>query len=369
MSSDCFAPPTKPSTARLTAPTTWVAPAASYDDQHIELRLGRSAIGLHHRSHQWAVELDDGETLTSDKVVLATGSQPRQLAVDGVDLGNVLSLSTLDHARRIQAALQHVRDVVIAGAGFVGTEVAAAVRAHDVRVTIIEPVKKPMEAVLGPWASSEVRRLHEDAGVVFVRDTVAGLRGAKNVAQVVTGAGTVLPCDLFIVAIGSVPVVALAHGANMDATGGIVCDERGRTSLPGVYAIGDVASWPYGPLGRMRVEHFRTAIEHAEAVAAELTGAATHRVLVPWFWTDQYHRRVEVAGRPTLGEENIIRRASDGTPRFSLHLRGGAVVGAIGIDAPREVRAATQLIRAQSQVDPLLAADSSIDLRKVAALA
>ena len=133
-----------------------------------------------------------------------------------------------------------------------------------------------------------------------------------------------------------------------------------------MYAIGDVASWPYGPLGQLRVEHFRTAIEHAEVVAAAPHRAAQERTLVPWFWTDQYHRRVEVAGRPALGEVEVVRLADDGSPRVSLFLRQERVVGVIGIDAPREVRAATQLIRQQCAVDPRLIEDPRIDLRKAA---
>jgi 3-phenylpropionate/trans-cinnamate dioxygenase ferredoxin reductase subunit len=262
--------------------------------------------------------------------------------------------------------LPTLRRVVIAGAGFVGTEVAATLRGRGVEVTIIEPVERPLEHVLGSWASAAVRQLHRDAGVTFVQDFVAELRGTDVVKEVVTADGHVLPCDVFLVAIGSRPVTDLAQGLGLDCSQGVRCDALGRTERANLYAIGDVASWPYGPLGQLRVEHFRTAIEHAEVVAADVTGDQAERTLVPWFWTDQYHRRVEVAGRPSLGDTEVLRPAADGTPRISLHLRDGRVVGAIGLDAPREVRGATQLIRQHAPVDPALAANPTIDLRKVA---
>jgi 3-phenylpropionate/trans-cinnamate dioxygenase ferredoxin reductase subunit len=345
---------------------TWVAAPEAYDDNDIELHLGRSASVLRDAGAGWEVELDDGAVLRSDVAVLATGSAARALPVPGASLGNVVSLGTLQHARRLRAMLPALGHVVIVGAGFVGTEVAAALRLRGIDVTIVDPVERPLEHAIGAWASAAVRDLHHEAGVAFVHDGVAEMRGADVVREVVTMGGQVISCDLVLVAVGSRPVTDLADRLGLDCASGVQCDERGRTARAGLYAIGDVAAWPYGPLGQLRVEHFRTAIEHAEVVAADVTGDRSERNLVPWFWTDQYHRRVEVAGRPSLGDVEVIREAPDGTPRMSLHLTEGRVVGAIGIDAPREVRSATQLIRQQTPVDPGLAADPTIDLRKVA---
>lgn len=133
-----------------------------------------------------------------------------------------------------------------------------------------------------------------------------------------------------------------------------------------VYAIGDAASWPYGPLGQLRVEHFRTAIDHAQVVAGDILGESMTGPLVPWFWTDQYKHRFEVAGRPDQGTTQVGRRGPDGREYLTLHLRDDRVVGAIGLDRPRDVRAASQLIRTQAPVRPDVLGDPSIDLRKAA---
>ncbi|NUR29756.1 MAG: FAD-dependent oxidoreductase [Kribbellaceae bacterium] len=345
---------------------TLVVPAEFYPDNDIDVMRGHRATEIRHHASGLEVVLDAAPSVFADRVVLATGSQPRELRIPGADLWNVLSLSTIGQSRHLHSQLPDLEQVVIAGAGFVGTEVAAALRSKGCDVVLVEPSPQPLVKSLGTWAAGVVRELHEAAGVRFVEDVIAAAEGRGRVERVVTGRGEVLRCDLLLVAVGSQANLDVATRSGLTCTDGVVCDELGRTSMPGVSAIGDVAVWPYGALGRLRVEHFRTAIDHAEIVAGDIVGAPTAKSLVPWFWTDQYQTRIEVAGRPDQGTVHIGRRGPDGRLHLTLHLRDDRVVGAIGIDCPREVRAASQLIRTQGVVDPGALCDPSIDLRKAA---
>lgn len=343
-----------------------VLPANFYLENGIEVRLGVRATRVVRRQSQIAIELETGDEVVADTVVLTTGSRPRRIDFPGSDLENVLTLGNLAEARNIHAQLPGMQRVVIAGAGFIGTEVAASLTSKGCEVTLVEPFAEPLANKLGSWAAGVIRELHEGRGVRFVQDVVAEARGRNKVESVVTGDGETIPCDLLLVAAGSQPNLEVATASGIDCSDGVVCDGFGRTSMGGVWAAGDVASWPFGMLGRLRVEHFRTAIDQAQVVARAIMGDESPSVIVPWFWTDQYHRRIEVAGRPDQGSHVIERTGSDGSTKMTVHLRGDQIVGAIGLDSPREIRAVTNLIRSGNSVDPLLIEDSSTDLRKVA---
>lgn len=343
-----------------------VLPADFYSENGIDVRLGARATRVERRQSRVAIQLESGDEVTADTVVLTTGSSPRRIDFPGADLDNVLTLGSLTDARHIQAQFPGLKHVVIAGAGFIGTEVAASLRSRGCEVTLVEPFAEPLANKLGSWAAGVIRELHEGRGVRFVQDVIAKAVGNTRVESVVTAGGENIPCDLLLVAAGSQPNLEVAIASGIDCSDGVVCDRVGRTSMDGVWAAGDVASWPFGTLGRLRVEHFRTAIDEAQVVARAIMGDETPAVLVPWFWTDQYDRRVEVAGRPDQGSQVIERIDQDGHTKMTVHLRGNQVVGAIGLDAPREIRTMTNWIRTGDSVDPSLIEDSSIDLRKVA---
>ena len=343
-----------------------VLPASFYDENKIDLRLRAAATRVDRGQRQLEVGLESGEMIVADVVVLATGSRPRRLQFPGSGLDNVLTLGSLRDARRIRALLPDLEHVVIAGAGFVGTEVAAAIRSEGCEVTVVEPVANPLQSKIGPWASAFIKDLHEARGVRFVQDSVAAAVGSSSVESVVTAQGETLRCQLLLIAVGSEPNLEVALASGIDSSDGIVCDASGRTSMAGVWAAGDIASWPFGPLGMLRVEHYRTAIDQAQVIARAVSGNDLPEKLVPWFWTDQYDRRIEVAGRPDQGTLAIERTGPDGRTRVTVHLRGDRVVGAIGLDSPREIRAASNLIRGGDEVDPSLIEDPSVDLRKVA---
>ncbi|WP_082981716.1 NAD(P)/FAD-dependent oxidoreductase [Mycolicibacterium mucogenicum] len=343
---------------------TPVVPESFYADNRVDVLLDTRATTLTKNAHGWCVGTGRGHTLPADVVVIATGSTPRRLNVPGRDLPYVTTLGNIADAATIRDRLPDTQRVVIAGGGFIGSEVAAVLRAQGRDVIVIDPVALPIANRTAPWVAQRLHERHLQAGVEIVQDTIESIRGSDGVEQVVTKGGRTVDCDLVLVAIGSDPNQEIAAESGLRCGNGIVCDQYGHASRSGVYAIGDVASWPYEGLGRLRIEHFRTAGDHAQAVASTIVGRGLPPLRAPWFWTDQYEHRVEVAGSPQLGDEVIIRNGQDGRPYLSLHLREGRAVGAVSLDAPREMRTAARMIEKQSAVDSAAVANSSIDLRK-----
>jgi 3-phenylpropionate/trans-cinnamate dioxygenase ferredoxin reductase subunit len=347
-------------------PPVPVLPAEFYVDNAVDVLLQSPVSCVQRRRERPEVVLESGQAFSAEAVVLATGGRPRTINFPGSTLPGVVVLGSLVEAARIHDALPRLRHVLVAGAGFVGTEVAAALSSRGCQVTLVDPVDEPLADKLTPWAARIARRIHDEHGVRLIQDVVAAAEGSHQVERVLTAGGETLPCDLLLVAVGSRPNTEVAERSGLVCTDGIPCDESGRTLMPDVWAAGDVAEWPYPHLGRLRIEHFRTAIDHGQVVAGAMLGETAHPGLVPWFWTDQYDHRFEVAGRPDQGTELIAREDPRGNSRVSLHLRAGRVVGAVGLDAAREVRAATHLIGGGWKVDPSLLADSNLDLRKAA---
>jgi 3-phenylpropionate/trans-cinnamate dioxygenase ferredoxin reductase subunit len=343
---------------------TWVLPETFYAEHQVEVHLGHRVTSAVPDAGGRVLHTSEGALLSADIVVIATGSEPRKLPVPGADLSRVHTLGSLGDVRQLRQSLAGAKHVVIAGGGFIGAEVAGGLREKGYEVTVLDPVRLPLAAKTAPWVAERLHQRHEKAGVRFLQDTVDMLEGGVNVERVRTGTGAVLPCDVFLVAVGSRPCVDLPAAMGLNCRDGVLCGDRGRTAIPGVYAMGDVASWSHPVLGRGRIEHFRTAIDHADVVAADIVGAPTPPQRVPWFWTDQYEHRVEVAGRPGMGDTVVLRPASTGETALSLHLADGRVVGAVGLDAPREVRAASRFIENQDVIDPTAVSDSTIDLRK-----
>ncbi|NYI45039.1 3-phenylpropionate/trans-cinnamate dioxygenase ferredoxin reductase subunit [Nocardioides aromaticivorans] len=343
---------------------TWVLPEEFYDTQRIELHLGSKVTDVRSAGVRHMVVVDGAPVLEVDEVVLATGSVPRALRIPGTELRGVHALSCVADLGALLDDLGAARRVVIGGGGFIGAEVASGLVEKGVEVVVVDPVASPMAARTAAWVAHRLEQRHRKAGVRSLTGTVVEVRGRDRVESVLTGDGHELPCDVFLVAIGSRPATELAERMGLPCPDGVLCDDRGRTATRGVHAIGDVASWLHPALGRTRIEHYRTAIDHADVVAADIVGADIPALRVPWFWTDQYEHRVEVAGRPSLADQVVERPGASGETALSLHLADGRVVGVVGIDVPRDVRTASRFIDNQDVVDPSVVADPTIDLRK-----
>ena len=300
----------------------------------MDLRLGTTAVRLDTRARE--VQTGTGERLRYDRVVLATGSRPRTWPLAAGRSG-ILMLRTVADADLLRAALEERPRVAVLGGGFIGSEVAAAARERGLDVTIIEMLPAPMSTSLGPQAGHLLGRLHAEHGVdLRCGTTVTQVRGAGRVEQLVLADGAVLDADLVVVGIGAVPATGWLADSGLDVTDGVRCDQNLRAIGPGdVYAAGDVANWPHPLFGRLRVEHWTNAQEHAALVAAAIVGDARPADAVPYVWSDQYGRRIQIVGRPHPSHAATIIEDAESGRHVAVYQDQGQVRGVLTIDAPK----------------------------------
>ncbi|NEM08901.1 NAD(P)/FAD-dependent oxidoreductase [Geodermatophilus normandii] len=295
-----------------------------YRTHDVDLRLSTWVERIDRDSR--TVLLDDGRTLEYDHLVLATGSRPRRLPVPGADLDGVLNLATPSDSAQLRDRLSRARDVVVIGAGFIGLEVAAAVTASGLRPVVVELADRVLARVAGPVLSAHVAARHVDRGVDLRLGTgVTELRGTEGqVTHVVTSTGEVIPADLVVVGVGSVPADGLAADAGLDCRDGVVVDETLRTSDPAISAIGDCCRFPLGDQPT-RLESVQNATDQARHVAARLASAAPFWAPyreVPWFWSTQGDLKLQMVGVPESQDDEVVR-GDPGGGRFSVFRYSG----------------------------------------------
>jgi 3-phenylpropionate/trans-cinnamate dioxygenase ferredoxin reductase subunit len=351
-------PLSKGALADQSAAPTPLREESFYRSMSLDLVLGRRVRRL---TSDLAVALDDGTRWSADAVVLATGARPRRLSLRGSEDARVVTLRTWKDAARIGASLKSGADIVVVGGGLIGAEVAAAAQARGCRVTWLERGRACLEAPLGRRMAEESVAYHRARGVVVMTSV--------EIASVESGAsltvrlrdGQRLNADLVVAGIGVEPEVELAFEAGAEVDDGVLVDSAGRTRNPRVFAVGDVARMR----GGRRKEHWQNAIEQATNAARAILGHAASPPEVPWFWSDQFDRHIEVAGDLRGAEQEIVRGQPGAGNGSVVALRGGRVVGAATCNRPREARAAMSLIRAGLSVRAEDIADDAMDLRKV----
>ncbi|RFS85573.1 NAD(P)/FAD-dependent oxidoreductase [Actinomadura spongiicola] len=340
-----------------------------YDEHDAELRLGVAVTSIDRAAHE--VRLSTGEPIGYDKLLLATGASPRRLDVPGAKLQGIHYLRTMADSAALKQALAHGgRRVVVAGAGWIGLETAAAARAHGNEVTIIDPGATPLHAALGPELGGVYADLHREHGVdLRLGQGVAGFWGAGQVSAVVTSGGAEVPADVVIVGIGVRPNVRLAEEAGLDVSNGILVDASLRTSDPDIYAAGDVANAHNPLLGRrIRVEHWANALNGGPAAARAMLGQDVVYDRVPYFYSDQYDLGMEFSGVATPGEydEVVYRGDVPGREFIAFWLSGGRVVAGMNVnvwDVTGDVQA---LIRSGRPVDAARLTDPEVPLAELA---
>ncbi|MGN6665132.1 MAG: NAD(P)/FAD-dependent oxidoreductase [Solirubrobacterales bacterium] len=277
-----------------------------YREHEIELRLGDGAVGLDPSGRE--VELESGERLRFNRLLLATGAEPRSLRIPGADLDGVHYLRSIESSDAIHARLEGGGRVVVVGAGWIGSEVAASARQEGLEVVVVEPGALPLGRVLGPEVGSIYRDLHADHGVELMLGTgVEAFEGGSAVERVRTSDGRSVDCDFAIVGIGVEPRIDLARSAGLEVENGIVVDGNLQTSLPGVFAAGDVARHRHPVLGPLRVEHWANALEQGPAAARNMLGREQPYERVPYFFSDQYDVGMEYAGHATSWDRVVFR--------------------------------------------------------------
>ena len=329
-----------------------------YRQLGVDLLTGRRATGL-----EPGVLHTDAGPLPYGSLVIATGAAPTALpGADGAHL-----LRTLDDALALRARLRPGRRLVLVGAGWIGAETATVARELGCEVTVVEAGPAPLAGALPPAVGEVMTAWYAQAGVALH----CGARvAAVGSSEVLLDDGTRLAADEVVVGIGARPATRWLAGSavDLDAGGAILVDERLRTSLPGVWAAGDCVSYPSARAGaRLAVQHWDHALQSGDAAAASLLGADTAYDPVPYFWSEQFGRMVQYAGRHPEGDE-LLWRGAPGDPSWSvLWLRGGGLRALLTVDRPRDLTQGRRLLERGAVLDPARAADPAVPLKSALA--
>jgi 3-phenylpropionate/trans-cinnamate dioxygenase ferredoxin reductase subunit len=348
--------------------SAYVHPAGYYDDHDIELRLGARAVDL--QPDRRTVVLEGGEQLVYDRLLLATGARPRRLDKPGVHRDGIHVLRELADLAAIRDDLEPGGRAAVVGAGWIGTEVAASLRQLGLEVALVAPGTVPLARVLGDEVGAVYGRLHADHGVALhLGQPVQGFAGGRRVGGVVTDDGRTIEADLVVVGVGVEPRIELATTAGLaiDAgTGGVAVDERLESSVPGIYAAGDVAAARHPRLGRrIRVEHWANALHQGAAAARSMLGADVPYARTPYFFSDQYDLGMEYTGFAERWDRVVFRGDPDGGQFVAFWLDGPRVVAAMNANVWDVIDDLRALVERGTPVDDRLLADVDVPLDAV----
>ncbi len=333
-----------------------------YAEHDIELRLGRTAVSLDTAAS--ALDLDDGERLHYDRLLLSTGAEPRRLQIPGGELDGVLYLRSVEDSDVLRERLDRGGAVVVIGAGWIGAEVAASARQRNLEVTMLDPMAVPLERVLGPEVGAVYRDIHADHDVRLLMGTgVEAFEGAQSVQRVRTSDGRELGCDFVVVGVGVQPRTRLAEQAGIAVDDGILVDARMQTSAPGVFAAGDVANAQHPFYGeRIRVEHWANALHQGPLAARTMLGGADVYDRLPYFFSDQYDVGMEYTGF-TRAWDRVVFRGDPASREFiAFWMTGDRVVAGMNLNVWDVTDSIQRLIREGVAVDAGRLADPGVAL-------
>jgi 3-phenylpropionate/trans-cinnamate dioxygenase ferredoxin reductase subunit len=336
-----------------------------YAEHEIELRLGRTAVDMNTSLRE--VALDDGERLRYDRLLLATGAEPRRLAIPGGELDGVQYLRSVEDSDVLRGRLDRGGAVVVIGAGWIGAEVAASARQRGLEVTVVAPDAVPLERVLGRQVGGVYRDIHTEHGVRMLLGTrVEAFEGDGAVERVRTSDGRHLECDFVVVGIGVQPRTQLAAQAGLAIGDGILVDEHLQTTAPGVFAAGDVAGAQH-PFyrQRIRVEHWANALRQGPAAARNMLGAAEPYDCLPYFFSDQYDVGMEYSGFARTGDRVVFRGDPAGREFVAFWLAGDRVQAGMNVGVWDVVDPIQRLIRDRVAVDDWRLSNPDVPLEQL----
>ena len=333
LSADADAPYDRPNCSKDylagNAPEDWMPlrPAEFYKDQAIDLRLSADVKAIDGKTRN--VTLASGDTISFDKLLLATGAEPVHLDIPGAGEPHVHVLRSLADSRAIIADAKTAQRAVVIGASFIGLEAAAALRARDIEVHVVAPERRPLERVLGAEYGDMIRALHEEHGVVFhLEDSVTAIAGH----DVTLKSGGKLAADLVVVGVGVRPRLQLAESAGLKIDRGVVVNEYLETSIPGVFAAGDIARWPDPHSGdNLRIEHWVVAERQGQAVAKNMLGQRQRFAEVPFFWSQHYDVPINYVGHAEKWDDLQIEGDIKARDCLVRYRRGGKVLAVASI--------------------------------------
>ncbi len=326
-------------------------PASFYDEPRIDVRLD-TRIERIDRAEKKVIANDDTE-FAYDKLVLALGSRVCNVTVPGSDLPGVHYLRNIADVDAIRGHMSGNKKVVIVGAGYIGLEVAAVCRLHGLDVTVIEMADRVMSRVVSPNVSDYYQLEHTKHGVKLLLSTgLAAFEGKRRVKHVITDDGQKIPADFVVVGVGVLPNTEIAAAAGLDVSDGIVVDDTCRTADPDIYAIGDCTSHPNAIYKQsLRLESVHNALEQAKTAASNICGVESHYCQVPWFWSDQYELKLQIAGL-SQGYDDVVLRGDPSNGSFAcFYLKDGVLIAVDAINSPREFMQSKALIAERAKVD------------------
>lgn len=346
------------------ADALFIRPQAFYEAQGIELRLGVRAERIDRESRR--VLLSDGGSLDYSHLGLLTGALPRRISLPGSELKGVHYLRDIRDVSAIRAEVTPGKSAVIVGGGYIGLETAASLRSAGMQVTVLEAMSRVLQRVTAPEVSAFFTRVHGEEGVTIVTDTtVSAFNGRDALTSVTCSDGREFAADLAIIGIGVIPDTALAEAAGLEVNDGIVVDEFARTSDAHILAAGD-CTHHYNPVYDrwLRLESVQNANEQARIAAKTVAGNPVAYTALPWFWSDQYDIKLQIAGL-SAGYDEVVLRGDARTGRsFSLfYLQSGRLIAADAINRPKDFMAAKRAVMAGCTPDPAALADESVDLK------
>ena len=342
--------------------TLLLRPESFYAEQGIELRTGVTAVAIDAAAR--TVTFADGTVETYDTLILATGSTARKLTIPGADRPELIELRTLQDAERLKTALGPGKRLAVVGGGYVGLEAAASARALGAEVVVIERMDRVLQRVASEPLSAFFTARHRANGV----EIRTGVEVTGFEAEGVRLAdGELITADAVLVGVGAMACEALALTAGLTCDNGVVVDETARTSDPHIHAIGDMTLRPISALeGRvMRLESVPNALEQARQAAAAITGRPAPAPEVPWFWSDQYDIKLQIAGLPFDADRQVVRGDPAGGRFAVFHLKGDRIVCVEAVNAPPEFMAGKQMIARGTAVDAGKLADTDVSMKDV----
>ena len=350
----------------LAAERLYVKPPAFYDDPDIDVRLSTrvTAIDTSNKS----VSDSSGQVTEYDILVIATGARVRKLDLPGSDLPGVHYLRNIQDVIAMQSRMQKRARLVIIGGGYIGLEVAAVAAGVGLQVSVVEMAERVMSRVVSEQVSNFYQEEHRQHGVDLRLATgLKGFSGGESIEQVDLSDGSAINADLVLIGVGVVPNVELAESAGIRVDNGIRVDDHCRTNVEDVYAVGDCTNHPNNLLGRqLRLESVHNALEQAKTAASNICGDDLEYAQVPWFWSDQFDLKLQIAGISD-GYDRTVMRGDPADRSFScLYLKDGRLIAIDSINAPRDFMQSKALIGNHAVISPDMLANVDIALKDMA---
>ena len=350
----------------MPAERLYVKPTSFYDDPDIDVRLTTRIASIDPAGR--TVTDSAGQQVEYDDLVIATGARVRKLDLPGSKLPGVHYLRNIQDVTSMQRAMKKGARLVIIGGGYIGLEVAAVSATLGLQVTVVEMAERVMSRVVSEQVSDFYQAEHRLHGVDLLLSTgLTGFSGSESVDGVMLSDGSTVAADLVLIGVGVVPNVELAEDAGIHVDNGIRVDEQCRTSEPNIYAVGDCTNHPNSLLGRqLRLESVHNALEQAKTAASNICGENLQYAQVPWFWSDQYDLKLQIAGISEGYDRTVLRGDPDDRAFSCLYLKEGRLIAIDSINAPRDFMQSKALIGNRATISPDTLANTDIALKDMA---